>query len=167
MDELLRELIGDISGVDEILWILLQGQSSEWLSEACKSILRQKDPYFRRWPENHHKRLLELLDELSRFRIIRNAVVHGVWYDYDPFDGEGCLPRPWGELRDHHHIYFCTRSRYRKIDEVREMSVGDVHLLADKIEGVQSMLIAEFRAMVKQSSPDALQPFRRWGSRTC
>ena len=164
MDELLRELIGDVSGFDEILWVLLQGQNSEWLSEACKSVLRQRDPYFRRWPESHHIKILELLDEFSRYRIMRNAVIHGVWYPYEPFGEDDLLPRPWGAADDGSPIYYCTRSRYRKIDEVREMSVHDVTLLAEKIAKVQSRLVSEFRAMMKHSNPGTMEPFRRWGS---
>lgn len=164
MDELLRELIGDVSGVDELLWVLLQGQSSEWLSETCKSILPQRDPYFRRWPKSHHAKILELLDEFSRYRVIRNAVIHGVWYPYEPFGEEDFFPRPWGATDDGSPVYYCTRSRYRKLDEVREMSVCDVAVLAEKIADVQRRVVSEFRAMVKHSNPDAMEPFKRWGS---
>ncbi|MCM2392513.1 hypothetical protein [Streptomyces albipurpureus] len=164
MDELLRELITDISGANEVIWILLQGQSSEWLSETCKSILHERDPYCRRWPESHHANVLELLNKLSRHRVIRNAVIHGVWYPYDPFTEDDLLPRPWGARDDGSPVYYCTRSRYRKIDEARELSVGDVAVLADEIADVQSRLIFEFKAMKKHSNPNAGEAFKRWSS---
>ncbi|WP_123965235.1 hypothetical protein [Streptomyces sp. TLI_185] len=157
MDELLRELICEVSGVDELFWVLLQGQSSEWLSDTCKAILEQRDPYFRVWPENHHVKVLELLDELSRYRVIRNAVIHGVWYPYDPFGGEGLSPRPWGAKDDGSPVYYCLRSRYRKLDEVREISVGDVEVLADKIADIQKRMVSQFRAMGHSAT------FMRWG----
>ncbi|WP_329253108.1 hypothetical protein OG223_25750 [Streptomyces sp. NBC_01478] len=163
MDELLRELIGDMSGADEILWVLLQGQGSEWLSDTCKSVLCQRDPYFSRWPESSHVKVLELLNEFAKYRLIRNAVIHGVWYPYDPFGEEGRLPRPWGAVDDGSPVYYCMRSRHRKIDEAREISVGDVELLAEKIAGVQRGLASEFRAMTRCSSPRTMEPFQRWG----
>ncbi|MFE7895993.1 hypothetical protein ACFU3E_00340 [Streptomyces sp. NPDC057424] len=148
MDELLRELIGDLLGeASDVVWILFEGQTSEWLATTPKELLKLVDPVNRKWAKEEHEKLISIIGELGLLRRLRNAVVHGVWLR-DPIAYEEWAGRPWGNVSDGTPIYYCFRSKQRDEPEVRELSIRDVEAIAEKYADVRVRVVAHFRSMM-------------------
>ena len=162
MDELLREMIGDLLGEPaDIVWILFEGQTSEWLATTLKELLKYVDPHYRKWEKGVHEKLISTVGELAPLRRLRNCIVHGVWL-HDSAGSEDWPERPWGDVDDGTPIYYCFRSKVRDEPEMRELSVRDVEIIAERINDVQSRIVNHFRSMLQMINYRWRDPLPRW-----
>ncbi|MGW0184460.1 hypothetical protein ACWDV7_01690 [Streptomyces sp. NPDC003362] len=162
-DELLREMIGDLLGeASDFVWILFEGQTSEWLASTPKELLKLVDPTNRTWAKEEHEKLISIIGELGLLRRLRNSAVHGVWLR-DAIAHDEWAGRPWGNVSDGTPVYFCFRSKQRDEPEVRELSVRDVEMIAEKYADVRARLVTHFRGMMHSAGYRwNVTPLPRW-----
>lgn len=150
LDEFLRELLDRLVGPSDHIWLLFEGQSSEWLLETTLVMLEQVGPYFRngKWSAKQRRRVEELLYGARKLRPLRNAVIHGVWSDVSIMEPEDIRSRPWGEADSDEPVYFCTKSRSRKVLAQARFAASDVERLANEFAATYSDLRDRFREML-------------------
>ncbi|MEY9907826.1 hypothetical protein ABIA35_004058 [Catenulispora sp. MAP12-49] len=127
LDDVLRQAIDELFYDDSYTWILLEGQSTEWLIDTTKTLLKYSDHGMQKFGAEGHEALMRLLDEARPLSALRNAVIHGVWSETSTL-GEGAKPRYWGGPLD--GAYFCLRSRVRRYDDERPFTIGDIERIA-------------------------------------
>lgn len=158
-DDRLRSILNDLAGNHDGVWLLYEGQTTEWLISTTEMMVEQLNPYFRRWPERLNNDLLAALRDLKPLRDRRNTVIHGTWelrskiehiYDDDEW---GIRPRPWG-IRDQADEWCCFRSRFRRYDPPHAYTASDVHFLADRISDVSADAMAAYAVIRKHKYPD-------------
>ncbi|MCZ7377305.1 hypothetical protein [Micromonospora sp. WMMC250] len=160
-EELLRDVLALLVG--DSGWILFEGQSAEWLIQACRISLNEVDHWHSRWKESDHERFNELLRQTDHLRKIRNVVVHGRWED-SPYNDE-VVPRPWGAW-ENSQAYYCLRSRLRRGFETRAFTVPDLTRLAESIYGNSIDLADHVRQMHRAWVGSKYPALPRWRKRT-
>lgn len=148
LDEFLRELLDELVGPSDHIWLLFEGQSSEWLIETTLAMLEQVDPYFRKWSATQRRGVEELLNDARKLRPLRNAVIHGVWSYVSIMEPEDIRSRPWGEADSGEPVYICTKSRFRKVFAQARFAASDVERLANEFAATYSGLRDRFREML-------------------
>ncbi|GGU56899.1 hypothetical protein GCM10010211_22010 [Streptomyces albospinus] len=167
VDEMLREMISDLlpESADDV-WILFEGQGSEWLSETFKTMLAHVDGTFRSWAREDHEEFRKLLGWAAQLRVLRNAVVHGTWREEITLgwsDGDDYIGRPWKDSQPGEKIFWCIRSRQRKGLQEREFSITDVERLAVEIAENRQRIADLFRKET-ETHPGAGDTLKRWPS---
>lgn len=158
-DEFLRELLDRLVGPSDHIWLLFEGQPSEWLLETTFVMLEQVDPYFRKWSAKQRRGVEDLLNGARRLRPLRNAVIHGVWSYVSIMEPEDIRSRPWGEADSDEPVYFCTKSRFRKVFAEARFAASDVERLANEFAATYSDLRDRFREMLPSYGAGL---FSRW-----
>jgi hypothetical protein len=124
-DELVREVIGEVIDGSDYLWILFEGQPTEWLIDTALKIMKEIDPYHEIWRDDLYSRFNSIMGGAGKIRPIRNAVVHGIWTRATVVDGDMITPKPWPTIIiDDENPYYCSRSRKGKIFEVRNCQLA-------------------------------------------
>jgi hypothetical protein len=144
LEQELRYTLDDLAGhLSDETWILFEGQSADWLTQSCRSILRLVDGggHFH-WERDHRERLLQILNESDELRRRRNVVIHGMvgescFSRNDP--DSDCIVRPSGAPEDS-RIYFFVRSNQRRAFQEVHLAVVDIEMLAQNIEELTSRL---------------------------
>ncbi|MEU3859780.1 hypothetical protein AB0F03_20820 [Streptomyces sp. NPDC028722] len=167
VDEMLREMISDLlpESADDV-WILFEGQSSEWLSETFKTMLAHVDGRYHLWAREDHEEFRKLLGVAAQLRVLRNAVVHGTWREEFTLgwsEGDDYIGRPWKDGQPDEKIFWCIRSRQRKGLQEREFSISDVERLATEIAENRQRIADLFRKETK-THPGAGNTLKRWPS---
>ncbi|WP_327290770.1 hypothetical protein [Streptomyces sp. NBC_01198] len=159
-DEVLREMISELIDGARTSWVLFEGQTSEWLSENFKAILRETLK-----TENYRPKFQSLFADMGQLRALRNAVIHGTWVTA-PVGGEPTeeyyATRPWGNADKSTPLYYCMRSRMRKGFEEREFTPSDVDELADRIAATRQDIVDLYRELLE--SLDWGTALARWPS---
>ncbi len=164
LDDFLREMIGDLV-VGHELWILLEGQSTEWLCQTSRLLLHETDPHGDYYTTDQHERFNTLINRIAELRNLRNTVVHGTWR-WGPSLGtepDEIEDRPWGGPIDD-TTYLCNRSRPRKIFHEQYFSVADVHRIADEIRDTCQAFVDLAREMRNSKGLGKYQHYGRWPS---
>ncbi|MGW8766849.1 hypothetical protein ACWGN5_30620 [Streptomyces sp. NPDC055815] len=165
LDEMLREMICDLlSASENDVWLLFEGQTSEWLSDTFKAMLSQVDGYYSTWSREDHIEFRRILVELGKLRVMRNAVTHGTWREQLTLgrsEGDDYLERPWGEDSTGEQKFWCIRSRQRKGQQEREFTISDVDRIADEIAENRQRMADLFRKET-ETHPGAGDTLRRW-----
>jgi hypothetical protein len=147
-----RHILSDLANLDDIAWILFEGQSTDSLISSCRTVL-----WFAGddtgWDSDHRIRLTKLLDECTQLRRGRNVVIHGIWSDrcgYEDYYEEDreCELRPPGSSKDD-RIYFFRRSAPRMPIGDTHLAVNDIEALADKFKEMDLRIKALRREVVE------------------
>jgi hypothetical protein len=164
-DENLRLLLNDLTGSDDVKWILFEGQSTEWLLKAVDAVLSHINPPEDELSKSHYSNLRASLKEIGALRNYRNTVVHGTWtQDELPWGPGERTPRPWGKINNQTEWY-CMRSRFHKYGPPSVWTVSDVETLANK---VRTASISSMRAYARlrrdwfRVDPTAYDPWRHY-----
>ena len=155
-DDLLREILTDLVGQD--LWYFFEGQTTEALLVSCRTVLDHTDPPHERFSDAQREAFLKAVTSLSDLRDLRNSVVHGLWSKWC-VDPETALDRPWRDGDDGELLYV-SRSRYRRFNTERKITIGDVHRLADEIHAAYTELAKAYTSMEQPHRTRPVLP--RW-----
>lgn len=165
LDELMREVITELIEGSDYMWILFEGQSTEWLIATVLEILTEMDSHRRIWPDDLHSRFKCIMSGIKKIRPLRNSVIHGNWTYDTPAELTEIASKPWRTIVHNEDVYYCNRSRMRDIEEVREFSISDVDHLADLFMDARMALTATARLMLRvKHDDDNYVSFRRWWS---
>ena len=134
LDDTLRNLLHDLVGISDEVWVLFEGQSTDWLVNSCRAVFKVTGPSYH-WSADLRDRVAQLLARIDSLRRQRNIVIHGVWsrqcfYRHD--EEKHCISRP-NDLKDDSETYYFMRSNQRKIFEEAHLSVADIESLAQDI----------------------------------
>ena len=145
-DQTLTQILESVAFVGDYAWILLQGQSTEWLIQSIISVFKISGRPYRSTAEDV-ERVQQMTGKLKSLQNYRNVVIHGRWSAsplYSEPGGEDPewhpRPRPWGTIDDE-PIFYCHRTRLRKVPPDQELTITDVEHLASQIEQVDSELV--------------------------
>jgi hypothetical protein len=133
LDELLSEVLDELVAGDHWVNTLWDGQSTDWLLNACKMIPDQRDSYQRRWTGEEHARLANLLSRVRPLSELRNTCVHGNWSEVAVDDDGTVRPRPFSDdASQQGDLLFCIRSRRDHKWFEQAFAVADIHRIADE-----------------------------------
>ncbi|MGP3979393.1 hypothetical protein ACTWQF_36380 [Streptomyces sp. 8N114] len=168
VDEMLREMISELlPGSADDVWILFEGQSSEWLSSTFKTMLAHVDGgRYRLWAPEDHEEFQKLLSWAAQLRVLRNAVIHGTWREEFTLgwtEGDDYVGRPWKDGQEDEKLFWCIRSRQRKGLQEREFTISDVDRLAAEIAENRQRMADLFRKET-ETHPGCGDTLRRWPS---
>jgi hypothetical protein len=158
-DELLDSIIGEI--VDDRFAFFWEGQATEALGDLCKKAVYSADPFAKRWGQEHHDRINQLLTEANYLRQIRNIVVHGIWSVHNSEEGE-TRHRPWGNAKSEETVLFARLSKLRGRVVEYAMTVSDILELADKYDTLSLDLARAFYDMESPHRKDPSRFMLRW-----
>src|SRR6266498_2471226 len=88
LETTLRLILNDLAGMNDIAWILFEGQSTDSLISNCRTILwfAGGGDTIWIWNSDQRMRLTKLLDECTELRRGRNVVIHGTWSDFCEYE---------------------------------------------------------------------------------
>ncbi|MDL9938365.1 hypothetical protein QSJ18_16560 [Gordonia sp. ABSL1-1] len=156
-DDRLRTILNDLSSLSDGVWLLYEGQPTEWLISTIEMMVREINPYFNAWPDELNARLIASLRELKALRDRRNTVIHGTWEpvteDLRRLHEGNIKPRPWG-VWDQSEEWYCFRSRFRKYDGPHTFSISDIDILAKRISESAGGAISAYAAIRRHRYPD-------------
>lgn len=148
----LRYVVGKLSGDDDAGWLLLEGQSTDWLISNGTAMLNlyTMDEDGAIWPlGTYGPTMRRLFKDAESLKNERNCVIHGQWSrdclfgsDADP---EACEPHSPGSAHDG-ELYHVVRSRYRRGLKEEAWSVNDIETLAYKIDALARQLRDTYKA---------------------
>jgi hypothetical protein len=133
LDDTLRNVLYNLVGPGDEVWVLFEGQSTDWLVSSIRTVLKVAGPsHF--WSEGRRERLAELLTQADGLRRRRNVVIHGVWgracfYRRDEKEFRQCIARPFN-APDNSETFYFMRSNQRKPLEEAHLSISDINALA-------------------------------------
>ncbi|WP_431033666.1 hypothetical protein ACQYWQ_09190 [Streptomyces sp. P6-2-1] len=164
-DEAFREMIGGLlpDSSDDV-WMLFEGQGSDWLRNTFKMMLSHVDHQHRWWSAADHQQFATLLREARELGDLRNVVIHGTWHDEMVIGWSGeddYVGRPWGDDDTDEPLFFCMRSRQRRALQEREFTVSDVNGLATRI-AANRQLMADLYRKETPSHHGGGDLLRRW-----
>jgi len=130
--------------MNDIAWILFEGQSTDSLISNCRTILwfAGGGDTIWIWNSDQRMRLTKLLDECTELRRGRNVVIHGTWSDfceYEDYEDRECELRPPDSPQDG-RIYFFKRSKQRMPVGDTHLAIIDIETLADQFEAMDSRM---------------------------
>lgn len=146
VDDVIRSVLQRLAASD-ITWVLFEGMSSEVLATNVLPLLNEADPQRRKWGEEGHRRVKDVLATWVELRSHRNFVAHGHWADRHIYDDAPARVR-WHDPSDPGQTYFCRLSRRHYGIKEQSYSVADLLGLVELIRVLRAELAAALWPMV-------------------
>jgi hypothetical protein len=148
-DRALTELLNRLAGPNDTSWILFEGQSSDWLINSIVEVVKFDSSIA---TQAARSAIQDIVRDLRLLYQLRNTIIHGVWDTYPQFSELEDVdpdwrprPRPWGGWDDDGRVYYCHRTRLRKVPPDQTLTVSDINRTADEFEAV-AVRISRLRA---------------------